>query len=74
MQGIKIDDGFLDFSYGEFKCPHCKKNHSDNDDFYLNKINDSKDFIAKINCLFCKKPFLLTYNYLGEMIPFINQD
>lgn len=44
MEGIRINNGFIDFSKVTFKCPVCSKEYDDSDDKYLKKINKKKEW------------------------------
>ena len=70
MKGIKINNGFIDFSKTDFYCPNCKKEYNDLDDKYLNRCLKSKRGFTKINCC-CGTHFFMTYNYMGDAVSFI---
>lgn len=69
MIGFKIHNGFIDFTNTSFSCPSCNEKYEDNEDKYVEKINESKDFIIKIKCI-CKQKFNLTVNYMGDYVTF----
>lgn len=60
---------FLHFAETEFKCPSCERPY--NDEKYIKRCNNNKNWMTKINCK-CDHPFWLTYNYKGDIIVFNN--
>lgn len=69
MVGFEILDGFIDFAKVDFKCPYCKKEYDDSNDFYLNRCNKNKKGYTKIKCS-CGEIFGFTYNHTGDAVGF----
>lgn len=63
-------DSFICLSNIDFECPHCNKKYLDNNDKYLNRINNNKTWITKVKCLNCQNKFGLTYDYKGDFVTF----
>ena len=70
MIGVKMKNGFIDFSKTDFRCPNCKKKYSDLDDEYLKRCEKNKDWTTRINCK-CGNAFYMTYNCMGDAVSFI---
>ena len=69
MIGIKIENGFIDLAKTDFSCPKCKKNYSDSNDLYLNRMNRNKSGCTSVKCQ-CNTKFMVTYNMVGDIVTF----
>ncbi len=69
MIGIKINNGFLDFSGIKFTCPFCNKEFEDSDDKLTNRISRNKSLLTTVKCE-CGNKFKVTSNYKSELVSF----
>jgi len=53
----------------DFNCPFCKKGYNDDDDKYLIRCENNKNYITKINCD-CGNYFYMTFNYMGNAVSY----
>lgn len=67
MSCIKIGNAIVCCSPGDFNCPYCNHLHTDENEYYLKKMDKSEDCIAKIKCKKCRKLFAITYDYTGKV-------
>lgn len=56
-----------------FNCPHCNKEHIDEDYKYLERCSKNKSNCTTIKCE-CKKFFYLAYDYTGQAVAFIKRE
>lgn len=61
----------ISFARTDFKCPHCDKRYNDNNDKYLDRIQNSKRKLGytTIKCL-CGDKFGMTYTCFGKAVSF----
>ncbi len=64
-----INNMFICFSNIEFKCPHCKTDYDDRDDFYYNRFNKNKCGYTKVKCS-CGERFGVTSDMKGDLVGF----
>ena len=68
MPCVKVKKkGFVCMSNIEFRCPVCDKLYLDENDKFLKRINNNKNWVTKINCS-CGKKIKLSYDYTGEFV------
>lgn len=66
---MPVFSGHLSISNIDFRCPHCGKKYSDENDKYLDRCNKNKDFCTSIKCE-CGEKFKMTYNTKGDAVSF----
>ena len=70
MIGIQINqNSFIDFANTDFKCPYCKKQYSDINDKYVNRLNKNKKGYTSIKCS-CGHKFKMTYDIFCDAVSF----
>lgn len=59
----------ISFAKIDFKCPHCKKKYSDENDKYVTRCNNNKSGCTNIKCD-CGNGFTMTYDMMGQAVAF----
>lgn len=75
MQTTKIETGmsemiFINFAKLNYSCPHCHKEHNDEEDRLCGRLNKSKEGWIKLKCSKCKKMFGYTVDMTGQPVGF----
>ena len=60
----------INFANVNFECPHCGEKYSDEDDKYLERCNNNKNGITRLNCRKCTTRFGMTYDIKGDAVGF----
>ena len=64
------DFGILCFAKINFNCPYCKKEYTDKDGVYLERINRNKSLITTVKCE-CGVRFKLSYDIMSNLVTWI---
>ena len=70
MNGYRIGNAFIDFSYGDFCCPYCEYYHVDLGEYYYRRMESAQYGIAKVRCASCRKMFSITTDFTGKVHAF----
>lgn len=56
---------YIRFAKIDFNCPHCTYQYSDDDDKYINRINNNQKGYTLTKCKGCKRKFGIAADYKG---------